>query len=184
MGTWGPGNLDSDGALDEVAERSHALVEQLWRRLHTRQSWETDEIEYDALFVDFEIVFALEANGVFDGYALTQLENFEQVRDRWLAGWDDYIDRLERRSVCRTEPGEGIGITGEERGGSVSGIRDRRATTPVISSASLATGGKPVAALGPREGFKQRRRQVIEETFERFAGLYAKYRAELAEDTD
>jgi len=56
--------------------------------------------------------------------------------------------RLERRSVCRTEPGEGIGITGKERRGRILVVRNRGATPPVISRASLATGGKPFAALG------------------------------------
>jgi hypothetical protein len=54
---------------------------------------------------------------------------------------------LERRSVCRTEPGEAIGITGPERGGRRLVACNRRATPPVISRASLATGGKLIAAL-------------------------------------
>ena len=109
MGTWGPGNLDSDGALDELATRSAELVEQLWTRVQTQESWEADEWEHDALFVDFEFVFALETGGLLNGGALPSPAEVDTVRDRWLAGWDAYIDQLDpkpefkrdRRAVIR-----------------------------------------------------------------------------------
>jgi hypothetical protein len=94
MGTWGPGNLDSDGALDEIATRSHELMEQLWTRLGTQESWEADEYDHDALFVDFETLFALEAAGVFEGQALPSPEEVAPVRTRWIEGWDAYFDGL------------------------------------------------------------------------------------------
>ena len=51
MGTWGPGNLDSDGALDAVYTRSAELIKTLWERVQKQESWEADEWDYDALFV-------------------------------------------------------------------------------------------------------------------------------------
>jgi hypothetical protein len=107
MGTWGPGNLDSDGALDELATRSAELVTQLWTRAQTKESWQADEWDHDALFVDFEILFALEEGGLLSSGTLPPPTEVDPVRDRWLAGWDAYIDELhpqpgfkeERRAV-------------------------------------------------------------------------------------
>jgi len=45
------------------------------------------------------------------------------------------------------QPGEAIGITGKKRGGRMLFVCNRRATQPVISRASLATGGYLVGAL-------------------------------------
>lgn len=110
MGTWGAGNRESDGALDELAERSNALVKQLWERAQTQESWEADEYEYDALFVDFETLFALEDAGVFNGWNLATPDQVEPVRAAWLSGWDGYFDGLapkegfkaSRRAVIET----------------------------------------------------------------------------------
>lgn len=94
MGTWGSGNLDSDGALDWVSERSTALIGELWGRVQKSDSWEADEWDHDALFVEFEILFALEAAGVFNGWELPPAAEVDRVRDTWLAGWDAYYPSL------------------------------------------------------------------------------------------
>ncbi len=94
VGSWGTGSLENDVALDESHERSCALVAQLWARLQKRESWEADEWDYGALFVDFETLFALEAGGVFDSQPLTTLEDVDGVLTRWLAGWDGYYPSM------------------------------------------------------------------------------------------
>ncbi len=56
--------------------------------------------------------------------------------------------------MVRTEHGEGIGITGKAGGGRLLVASNRRATKPVISKASQATGGLLVSSLintGPRD---------------------------------
>jgi hypothetical protein len=61
MGTWGHGNLDSDYALDELGARSGALVKEMLLRAQRSDSRQWDEYDYTTLFVEFEIVFALDA---------------------------------------------------------------------------------------------------------------------------
>lgn len=106
MGTWGSGNLDSDGALDYVGERSDELVERVWSALKSKTSTEADEYEYDALFVDLEWVFALETAGCFNGWNLPPTSELDQVAAVWLEAWSVYFDglsgpefRAERRAV-------------------------------------------------------------------------------------
>lgn len=125
MGTWDSGNLDNDTALDEVGERSTALVRQLWTRIQNQESWEADEYEYAALFVDLESLLALEDGGVFNGYSLPSRSEAEPVLERWVQGWDGYFDSLD-----------------------------------------------------PAEGFKAKRRAVIDRTFARFLAVCDKYQSE------
>ena len=94
MGTWGSGNLQCDGALDEIGERSAGLIKKLWTRAQNSESWEADEGEHDALFVDFEIMFALEAGHVFNGWDLPAPADVDRVCERWLAGWDEYFQGM------------------------------------------------------------------------------------------
>lgn len=95
MGTWGSGNLDSDGALDEVATRSARLMKQTWRRLRSRTSWEADEHAYDALFVDLETVLALDAAGLLSSAEIPDAAALDATIQRWLVGWDAYFDGLD-----------------------------------------------------------------------------------------
>ena len=107
MGTWGSGNLDSDGALDEVAERYSALIETTWARLQDPSSWEADECTHDALFVDLETMVALEDAGVFNWWNLPNPDVVDSAVATWLGGWADYFPSLgpsegfmaERRAV-------------------------------------------------------------------------------------
>jgi hypothetical protein len=106
MGTWGSGNLHSDGALDNVATRSDALVKEIWAALCDLSSAEADECEHDALFVAIEWVFALEAAGCFSGWNLPSAADLDAATAPWLARWSDYFDGLsgpefkaERRAV-------------------------------------------------------------------------------------
>ncbi|MEZ4465241.1 MAG: DUF4259 domain-containing protein [bacterium] len=106
MGTWGSGNLDSDGALDHLAERSRALIEDVWTALRSPTSWEADESDHDALFVDLEWLGALGAAKCLSLWDLPSVADLEPVLVRWLAGWSAYFDGLagpefkaERRAV-------------------------------------------------------------------------------------
>ena len=102
MGAWGTGNLENDDAQDEIYDRSVALVDQLWTRIQKQKSWEADEEEYGALFVDLETLFALEAGGVFNGQRLTELEDVDAVLSTWLSGWSEYFpDMAEDDAVVR-----------------------------------------------------------------------------------
>lgn len=94
MGTWGAGNLDSDGALDCVGEMSRELVESVWALLQSKTSPEADEWEYDELFVKLEWVIALEDAGVFNGWDLPPVAQLDPVLDIWFAAWADYFDGL------------------------------------------------------------------------------------------
>lgn len=95
MGTWGPGNLDSDGALDDLCERSDALVKQLLTRLKDPTSAEADEYEYDALWVDFEWVLALERAGALSHGVLPEAAEVRALAETWLAAWEAYIPGLD-----------------------------------------------------------------------------------------
>lgn len=107
MGVWGPGNLESDGALDELATRSGKVMKQAWALLRRRTSWEADEYDHDALFVVLETVLALDAAGLIDGTEVPADDAIARTMARWLVGWDAYMDELgckdgykpERRAV-------------------------------------------------------------------------------------
>ncbi|MBN2497871.1 MAG: hypothetical protein JXR96_24975 [Deltaproteobacteria bacterium] len=106
MGVWGSGNLDSDGTLDIVGERSDELIERLWTAIKDTYSAEADESAHDELFVDLEWLFALEAGGCFNGWKLPAVSELEPVLEAWLAHWSGYFDGLsgpefkaERRAV-------------------------------------------------------------------------------------
>lgn len=110
IGAWGTGNLENDDAADEIYERSCALVTQLWDRIQQQESWEPDEEEHGALFVDFETVFALDAVGLFNRQALREIKDVEGVFGRWLPRWAECYSRMaldeavlrDRRAVIET----------------------------------------------------------------------------------
>ena len=95
MGTWGEGNLDNDYALDELGERSSELLKSLIDRAQRPESREPDEYDYTTLFVEFEIVFALETHGLLSpGRSLLTPKEAESLRDRYIEGWDQKIDSV------------------------------------------------------------------------------------------
>ena len=106
MGTWGSGNLDSDGALDYMGDRSSELIGQIWDSLRDKTSTEADESDYDELFVNLEWLLALEAAGLVSGWTLPPVAELDPVTESWLAAWSEYFDGLagpefkaERRAV-------------------------------------------------------------------------------------
>lgn len=103
MGVWGAGNLDSDGALDEVGMQSDRLAKRIWNRLRRRASWEADEYDHDALFVDLEVALALHAAGLFSTYGMPKPEDLDKAYTKWLAGWDVYFDGLDPKGGFKAE---------------------------------------------------------------------------------
>lgn len=94
MGTWGPGNLENDYALDELGERSQKLVNGLLRRARSKRSREADEYDHTTLFVEFEILFALDARKLLSA-ELPDPNEVETLKQRFLKDWDAHIDALE-----------------------------------------------------------------------------------------
>lgn len=94
MGTWGSGNLESDGALDTVSELSSELVDKIWKALQSQQSWEADEHEYDELFVHLEWLLSLEKVDLFNIWDMPSPTEFDAVIEVWIAGWGKYFDGL------------------------------------------------------------------------------------------
>ena len=97
MGTWGPKNLDNDYALDELGDRIDKLVKRLWSRAKKKTSREGDEYDYTTLFVEFEILFAMEDRKLVRdccGVMPTPAE-VEKVKLDYIQAWDKNIDALE-----------------------------------------------------------------------------------------
>lgn len=92
MGTWGHVNLDSDYARDELGERVHELVGSLMARARGAQSRECDELDYTALFVEFEVLFALDDKQLVSIDTLPAPEEVEQLKADYLRDWDTHID--------------------------------------------------------------------------------------------
>lgn len=106
MGVWGAGNLESDGTLDAMSERSEELLGRLWTSLQSQESWEADECLHDALFLDIEWAIALHKAERLSVWGLAPVAEFDRVTQTWLAGWSEYFDGLsgpefkaERRGV-------------------------------------------------------------------------------------
>lgn len=106
MGTWGSGNLQSDGAMDWQTELSATLITRVWTTLNDPTSWEADEHLYDQLFVDLEWLLTLADASRLSLWDLPPARDIQAVIATWLAGWDPYFDELagpefkaERRAV-------------------------------------------------------------------------------------
>ncbi len=94
MGTWGSGNLDSDGALDCIGELSTELISTVWTLMQSKASTEADESEYDELFARLEWLFAVDASGAFNGWTLPAVAEVEPVLATWFDAWGVYFDGL------------------------------------------------------------------------------------------
>lgn len=94
MGVWGSGNLDSDGALDAMAERSNELIGRVWGCFKKTSSAEADESEHWQLCLDMEWLFALERTALFSGWGLPGVQEFDEVMALWLDAWSNYFDGL------------------------------------------------------------------------------------------
>ncbi len=88
MGTWGSGNLDSDGALDYRDAWSEKMVFRMLEILKSDKSWEDDK--YHELFMLVEWSLALREKDIFGGYSLPPSEELNSLFQTWLAHWDVY----------------------------------------------------------------------------------------------
>lgn len=98
MGTWGHGNLDSDMAIDELSRISNNLVEQLLSRAKRKESREYDEDDYTLLFVEFEILFALDARNLFQPSKLPTPDEIDYLRADFIDEWEPYFRSAVQRS--------------------------------------------------------------------------------------
>lgn len=102
MGTWGSGNLDNDYAWDELADRTDKLLRTIMRRAKRKASREGDEYDYTTLFVEFEILFALEAKGLLTG-RFPDPSDVDKLKLSFIADWDAYIDGLSPTAEHKSE---------------------------------------------------------------------------------
>lgn len=90
MGTWGHGNLDSDSASDILYEQSKELVDETLKLAGSKDASEYDEYDYDKLFVNFEILFALERARLLRYHP--DPDQVAELKGSYLAAWDAYTN--------------------------------------------------------------------------------------------
>lgn len=93
MGTWGPGNLDNDYAAEALSMRGQELVQGFLDRARRSESREADEWDYTTLFVELEILFALDERGLLRG-PLPDPGDIQALSTDYLTGWDAMIDEV------------------------------------------------------------------------------------------
>ena len=91
MGTWGPGNLDDDSAMEEVSRRSHQLLTELLEQIRKPSSQHADEYEHGKLFVAFEFFFALDAKKLIARGAFPTAHEVDLLAKKYLLGWEAYL---------------------------------------------------------------------------------------------
>lgn len=92
MGTWGHGNLDSDYALDELSTRTNELLTSLLRRAQRKESREYDEYDHTTLFVELEIVFALDAHDLMSTGRFPAGASVRTLALEFLVAYDEYME--------------------------------------------------------------------------------------------
>jgi hypothetical protein len=152
MGTWGPGNLDSDYAHDDLSGRTSTLVRTLWQRAHTKLSREADEWDYTTLFVELEILFALDAAGLLIGTRLPSSDEVRALATDYIAEWEPYYaDELgasdgaaDERKLAIQNTFERFAALCDKHGGTTGAVPS------VASPVTRATATKPVAATAKK----------------------------------
>ena len=94
MGIWGPKNLDNDY---ELGERIDKLVKRLWSRAKKKTSRKGDEYDYTTVFVEFEILFAIDDRKLLQNRCgvMPTPNEVEAVKLDYIRDWDKNIDALE-----------------------------------------------------------------------------------------
>ncbi len=105
MGTWGHGNLESDGALGALEEECRVYFDRIRKLLSHENGHECDDVWHDELFVLLEIVFALHDRNLL---RVPIIEDdlgavCEDYIKRWSAYWLTYAKEPseEREGVIR-----------------------------------------------------------------------------------
>lgn len=91
MGTWGTGNLDNDHAEEELFTRGQGLLHSFLQRARCSTSREPDEYDYTTLFVELELLLALDQRGLLRGPLVDPAE-IQALASDYLAEWDAMID--------------------------------------------------------------------------------------------
>ena len=91
MGTWGHGNLENDYALDELSRRTRDLLTPMFLRAQRTESRQYDEWDHTTLFVELEIVFALDKAGLLSG-GLPGAESVRALAREFITEWEEYAD--------------------------------------------------------------------------------------------
>ncbi len=97
MGTWGSGNLESDGAQDTLAETCSELFAKLAELLQHPRGHEYDDEEIDQLFVTIETIFALNERGMI--ISSPDPEELKPLFEDYIGRWESYF-----RSAGECEP--------------------------------------------------------------------------------
>lgn len=88
MGTWGNGNLESDGAQDTLAGICDDLFSRVMELLQHPKAHEYDDEEIDELFVKIELIFALSERGMVN--SSPDPEDLKPLFGPYLQRWEDY----------------------------------------------------------------------------------------------
>ena len=88
MGTWGTGNLENDGAQDELANVCERLFKEVIELIQHPRAHEYDDQEIDHLFVRIEMIFALHSRNMLSGTGI--LESIEPHFDPYVERWNRY----------------------------------------------------------------------------------------------
>lgn len=88
MGTWGNGNLESDGAQDALAAICDDLFARVIELLQHPRAHEYDDEEIDELFVKIEMIFALSDREMVNSSPDTK--ELKPLFDPYLKRWADY----------------------------------------------------------------------------------------------
>lgn len=88
MGSWGPGNLENDGAQDELANICERLFNEIIELLQHPQAHEYDDEIIDQLFVKIEMVFALNDRGMLS--IAPSIELLEPHLNPYIERWNSY----------------------------------------------------------------------------------------------
>ena len=88
MGAWGPGNLENDGAQDELVDVCERLFNELIELLQDPCSHQYDEVEIDRLFVRIEMIFALHQGGILS--FAPSLEVLDPHLEPYIERWNEY----------------------------------------------------------------------------------------------
>ena len=93
MGTWGPGNLENDYALNICDDNTARLMRGILKRVRSDTARGWDEYDHDKLFFDFEVLFALESKGLTSWQFFPNAESVREMKEDYISGWLAYLKK-------------------------------------------------------------------------------------------
>jgi Domain of unknown function (DUF4259) len=94
MGTWGPGNFDSDYAADHLGIVTDSLIKEIKAAIENPEELEPDEYWGVAVPCHIELLVLIAKQG-WAGSTLPEPETIQEWRETFMATWDRCIDDLE-----------------------------------------------------------------------------------------